>query len=233
MEAYDTMNRTGEWLRRLHDFLDSHHFYAVLLSSGLSVAIFAARVGSSGEYTYGFMIWNLILAWVPYLCSLWAAFVERRYPWWGLLMPGFAWLVFLPNAPYMVTDFLHLSHRPPIPVWYDSVMLTSFAWTGCFLAITSLRTIQSIVEARVGQVLGWLFVIGALSLSGLGIYLGRALNWNSWDIFLNPGGVLADVLTPLLNPLSNMRALGMMFSYAAFLLVFYVAFLSVYRRSRA
>jgi len=227
------MNRTGAWLRRAYRFLDRHLFYSALLSSGLSVAIFAGRVRLSGEYTYGFMIWNLILAWVPYVCSLWATFVERRYPWWGLLIPGFAWLVFLPNAPYMVTDFLHLSHRPPIPVWFDSVMLTSFAWTGCFLAVISLRAMQSIVEARVGRALGWLFALGALFLSGLGIYLGRALNWNSWDIILNPHGVLTDVLAPLLNPLGNMRALGMMFSFAAFLSVFYVAFLSAHKRSRA
>jgi uncharacterized membrane protein len=218
-------------MRRLHRFLDRYLFYPALLSSALSAAMFAGRVAVSGDDTYGFMIWNLILAWIPYLCSLWAAVVARRYPWWGLPIPALLWLLFLPNAPYMVTDFLHLHHRPPVPVWYDSILLTSFAWTGCYLAVASLRIMQALVDNHLGQRASWAFVGVTLVLTGFGIYLGRFLDWNSWDLFTRPGGVLSDVLPRLLNPLDHPRTYGVTILFAAFLFVFYVTFVAAHRRA--
>ncbi len=220
-----------DWLRRSHRFLDRHLFYSAALSSTLSATIFAGRVALSGEYTYGFMIWNLILAWIPYGCSLWAAAVARRYPWWGLPIPTLLWLLFLPNAPYMVTDFLHLQHRPPVPAWYDSVLLTSFAWTGCYLAVASLRIMQTLVGDGLGRAASWVFVGVTLVLTGFGIYLGRFLDWNSWDLFTRPGGVLSDVLARLLNPFDYPRTYGVTILFAVFLLVFYVTFLAAHRRA--
>jgi uncharacterized membrane protein len=191
---------------------------------GRALVRFLAELSLSHTLTYAFLIWNLFLAWVPYIASLGAAFLHQRHPgrWWYLLIPGALWLSFFPNAPYIVTDFLHLRERAPIPLWYDIGMLTVFAWTGLFLAVFSLRTMQTLVKSFLGSAASWLFVVGSLGLGGLGIYIGRFLRWNSWDLLLNPRSVLADVIIRLSDPWNHPGALGVTFMFSAFLLVCYL-----------
>jgi hypothetical protein len=123
----------------------SQSLYAVVLSSLLACAIYAGRVFRAHSFSpyYG-LVWNLLLAWVPYVCSVWIAYLHHRHPrrWWYLVLPCALWLVFFPNAPYIVTDLWHLRERPPIPMWYDIGLFVTFAWTGCFLAIVSLQDIS-------------------------------------------------------------------------------------------
>ena len=174
------------------------------------------------------------MAWIPYGWSLWAASIHRRYPRrrWSLLLPGALWLLFLPNAPYIVTDFLHLRERPPVPLWYDTGMLMAFAWAGCFLGIASLDLMHRIVKDFLGQARSWLFVLAVVGLSGLGIYLGRFLNWNSWDLFLFPQEVLGDLGSRLIHPLSNLQTYGVTFVFAALLFAAYWMFTSVRQHDR-
>jgi uncharacterized membrane protein len=202
-----------------------HFILPVLLASLLALSLFAARVYRSQEITYRFLVWNLILAWIPFLSSLWADHLDRRHPrrWWLLLLPGLAWLAFFPNAPYIVTDFWHLQARPPVPLWYDIGMLATFALTGLFLAVFSLRIIHDLVRKYLGSILGWLFAGTVVGLGGLGIYLGRFLRWNSWDLLLHPQGVLTDVTTRLADPLAHPQALGVTCLFAAILFICYVA----------
>jgi uncharacterized membrane protein len=232
-------------LKQFHRFLGYQALYPMALSSLLAVSLFAGRVylilrWGAGQPTslegsalsigqalvFVFLVWNLFLAWIPYLGSLWAAYLRQRHPhrWWYLLVPGVLWLAFFPNAPYIVTDFLHLQERAPIPFWYDVGMLMVFAWTGLFLAVFSLRTMHRLVKSLLGGLAGWLFVLGSLGLGGLGVYIGRFLRWNSWDLLLHPRGVLADVAIRLANPWDYPGTLGVTFLFAAFLLVCYLTF---------
>jgi uncharacterized membrane protein len=150
--------------------------------------------------------------------------VYQRRPRWGwyLLIPSLGWLLFFPNAPYIVTDFLHLQYRPPIPLWYDMGLIATFAWTGLFLAVYSLRSMQELVKAMAGSVVSWLFVLGIASLSGLGIYVGRFLGWNSWDLLLRPRAVLADMVIHLTHPLEYPATFGVSFMFALFLFICYL-----------
>jgi uncharacterized membrane protein len=118
------------------------------LSSLLAVGLLAGRVYHSRTLIFVFLLWNLFLAWIPYLGSLWADRLHRRHPrrWWYLFLPGALWLAFFPNAPYIVTDFWHLQERPSVPMWYDIGMLSAFALTGLFLAIFSLHTMQRLQQ---------------------------------------------------------------------------------------
>ncbi|HEU5103225.1 MAG TPA: DUF1361 domain-containing protein, partial [Roseiflexaceae bacterium] len=168
-------------------------------------------------------------AWVPYGWSLWAASIQRRYPrdWWRLLLPGALWLLFFPNAPYIVTDFVHLRERPPVPLWYDIGLLAAFAWSGCFLAVVSLQTMQRLVRQHCGSLVSWLFVAASIGLSGLGVYLGRFERWNSWDIVFYPQDVLAAAARPILFPLSHVRPLGASAMFATILLICYVTFIAI------
>lgn len=110
-----------------------------------------------------------------------------------------------------------------MPIWYDVALLAAFAWAGLFLAVFSLRAMQHLVRAYVGVVAGWLFVFGVVGLSGFGVYLGRFLRWNSWDLLFHPRAVLVDLVVPVLHPFSNLAAIGVTLLFATFLLVSYVA----------
>jgi len=216
-------------IRRIHHFLVRHAFYALALSSTVAVAILIGRVVRAQQGAYIFLVWNLFLAWVPYGWSLWAASIQRRYPrdWWRLLVPGALWLLFFPNAPYLITDFVHLYERPPVPLWYDIGLLAAFAWSGCFLAVVSLQTMQRLVRQQCGTLISWLFVFASVGLSGLGVYLGRFERWNSWDLLLSPHDVLVAAARPLLFPLSHIRPLGASAMFATILMMCYVMFIAV------
>ena len=224
-----------ERLRNVHRFLTQHAFYPLLLTSALACAIVAARVLRTGRPTFLFLVWNLILAWVPYGLSLWASASQRRHPqrWWRLILPGALWLLFFPNAPYIVTDLVHLTKRPPVPLWFDIGLLVAFMLSGCFLAVVSLHTMQSLIRRMLGGIASWLFVGGAVGLSGLGVYLGRVQRWNSWDIVFYPRDVLADAVRPLIDPMSHLHPLGLSALFAAILFGCYVMYVAAYQNGRA
>jgi uncharacterized membrane protein len=219
------MHGVSQRLSLYHHTLVRQGLYPVLASSSLAAVLFAGRVYLGQSRVYGFLVWNLFLAWVPYLCALWADRYHRHLPgrWGYLVLPGVLWLSFFPNAPYLVTDLWHLQERAPIPLWYDLGMLASFALSGLFLAVFSLRTMQCLVKDYVGALLSWLFALVVLGLGGLGIYLGRFLRWNSWDLILHPRGVLGDVATRLADPMSHPRTYGVTLLFAAILTVCYLA----------
>jgi uncharacterized membrane protein len=217
-------------LLTIHRFFLSQSLYPLLLSTGLALTLFAGRVIFSGTtLIYRNLVWNLFLAWIPYGFAFTAAALHRLFPrqWWLLIVPAGLWLLFFPNAAYIITDFLHLEERPYIPLWYDILLLSTSAWTGIFLAIASLRTIQELVKVYLGAFLSWLFVGFALALNGLGIYLGRFERWNSWDLLFQPRRIVADIADRFANPFENLRFFGFTFLFTAFLLVIYLMFLSM------
>lgn len=216
-------------LRNLHRFFVNQLFYPLVLSSLLAMAIFTGRVLLSHSLDFDNLPWNLFLAWIPYLFSLLAVTLQRLFPrqWLLLVIPVGLWLIFYPNAAYIVTDFLHLEQRPGIPLWYDILLLAAFSWTGMFLAIASLGAVQGLVKEYLGSFAGWLFAAIALGLSGLGIYLGRFGRWNSWDLLFQPKNILKDIALALINPFENRTFFGFTILITAFLVVCYLMFISV------
>ncbi len=172
----------------IHDFCFSQGLYPMILSSMLSIGLLAGRFYYSRSWTYYFLLWNLALAWIPYISSVFAHTLHQYIPkrWLRIIPVAVFSILFFPNAPYIVTDFLHLSSRPPVPVWFDIGMLTAFSWSGVLLGVYALRLLHNIVEDFLGKLTGWFFVIFVVNLSGIGIYFGRFLRWNSWDLVTNP-----------------------------------------------
>jgi uncharacterized membrane protein len=212
-------------LQQVYRYAARHAIVPVALCSLLALGLLTGRAYRSRTIVYAGLVWNLFLAWVPYLISLWADLLHRRHPrrWWVLILPGALWLAFFPNAPYMITALAYLQDWASIPQWYDIGLLAAFALSGLFLAIYSLRTMQHLVGDYLGSILSWFFVFAVLGLAGLGIYLGRFLRWNSWDLVLHPGEVLGDVGARLADPLSYPRTLGVTLLFAALLFVCYLA----------
>ncbi|MFQ5421791.1 MAG: DUF1361 domain-containing protein, partial [Anaerolineae bacterium] len=173
-------------------------FLALVAASAGSVALLAARVTLTGRITYAFLVWNLILAWAPLLFAWLASAVWEKRPY--ALAFLFFWLLFFPNAPYIVTDFIHLRWSYGVPRWFDVALIGSFAATGMALGVFSLRLLQNRIAASYGRAAGRWFVLTAVGLSSYGIYLGRFLRWNSWDLFANPLALLQDVAHSLTMP---------------------------------
>ncbi len=173
-------------------------FLLLGLATLFALALVAARALYTGQLRFTFLLWNLFLAWLPFLFAETAVFYHRRR--FLLAGMGSLWLLFLPNAPYLVTDLIHLRPTPNAPLWYDAIMLFSFALTGLFLGFLSLYRMQMLVTRRWGVRIGWLFAAATLMLSSFGVYIGRFLRWNSWDVFTNPHLLLTDIATTLLTP---------------------------------
>ncbi len=214
--------------KRVHNFFVSQALYPLLLSTLFTCILFGGRVYLSRDWVYVFFIWNLFLAWIPYSVSLWTTYIYAYHPRfrWFLLVPAFIWLAFLPNAPYPITDFLHLQPRSEIPLWYDITFFATFAWSGLFLTVFSLRAMQELVKSFAGSIISWFFVVGMIGLSGLGVYLGRFLRWNSWDLVFHPQAILTDILTRLINPFHHLTTFGFTLIFALFLFVCYLTITS-------
>ena len=194
------------------------------LSSLLSVSLVLFRVAYSDTIFYAFMVWNLFLAWVPLGCAFVLWWLERtpRRPVFAMLLLFGGWFFFFPNAPYIVTDLIHLRHHYNVPIWYDAMLVFSFAWNGIILGLMSLWIVQRLFAGWYGRWMGWMLVGVTLVASGFGVYLGRFERWNSWDIVADPQSLVLDMLDRLLNPMAHPRTLVVTMMFAAFLSVAYL-----------
>src|SRR5690242_5674730 len=109
------------------------------VASGLCAALELVREIRFGAVDYRFLTWHLALAWIPLLLALLLYDLYRRHVRAVILAPvALLWLLFLPNAPYILTDFVHLDASAPTPLWLDAALLSAFAWTGLVLGLISV-----------------------------------------------------------------------------------------------
>jgi uncharacterized membrane protein len=193
--------------------------FATLL--GWCALLLFIRIARTGSPMYAFLVWNLFLAAIPAAAA--GLLVRARTKLGRTILAG-VWLAFLPNAPYLVTDLMHLRLSSAAPVWFDIALLVSCAATGLLLGYTSLADVQRLAARRFGEAVSWLCAAVTLVLCAFGIYLGRFLRWNSWDILTDPSGLFTDIGMRLLYPLSHPRTLAVTLVYGGGLIVGYVAF---------
>jgi uncharacterized membrane protein len=218
------------------------------LSSAAGLAMLAFRAYYCGTRGYSFMVWNLFLAWLPLAFAGAAVSIRpvRRRDQIAALAWAFLWLLFFPNAPYLCTEFVHLwPHGPETPLpaallpftlgrttpplWFDAMLVLTFAWNGLVLGFLSLHLIHRAVRGRFGAGCGWLTVATASLLSGFGVSIGRFERWNSWDLFARPGALLADVGSRAANPLAHPHTTGSTLLLAGFLLMAYLTLVALMR----
>ena len=181
------------------------------------------RVERTGSGYYRFLITNLFLASVPLFLSTVLLISERlRLHWTFKLAVSGLWLLFLPNAPYILTDILHLTRATHAPAWYDLALLLSCAGTGLLIGYLSLIDVQAVVARSFSAAIGWMFALVSLLLSGFAIYLGRFLRWNSWDVLVTPTRLFY-IAGGLLHPFSNTRALSVTLVFGVILALGYVS----------
>lgn len=199
-------------------------FFLLAGATVFSVAIWRIRADYSGTYHYNFLIWNLFLAWIPFIISYFTYIVRlnRKQIYFAIPVAALLWLIFFPNAPYILTDFQHLARIQwrDLPVWYDVMMLIWFAFTGLLLGIVSLFLMQEIVRREFGRWIGWGFVAAVAGLTSVGIYAGRFLRFNSWDIFSNPRILALHTIQSAQD--SSLRSIGFVTLFTAFFLFLYI-----------
>lgn len=204
-------------------------------------AMLVVRVAQSGRISFGFLAWNLFLAAVPLAATTALRGLDAvRAPIVLRAMMAALWLLFLPNAPYILTDFVHLQPKPSVPLWFDSLLLLSFAGTGLAMAYRSLFDVEELVARRFGSVAAVSISSVALFLCGFGIYLGRFRRLNSWDVLHEPGGTFMMVAERFLQPWEHPRTWAVTLLYGGVLLLGYAVLQSMraswtrdFRRSQA
>lgn len=189
------------------------------------------RVHYADSPVFFHLNWNLFLALVPWLLSssliVFPSLRSRR------LLTAFIlglWLLFFPNALYIVTDLFHLKNRAPVPLWYDLILLISFAWLGLLYGYLSLLDVEKLMRPRLNTF--WLKVtsFSLIFLASFGVYLGRYLRWNSWDILRDPASLFLDISDRFLDPLAHPRTWGMTILLGIFLSMAYTSLLLVKNR---
>lgn len=196
--------------------------YLILLTSGFSLALLTARILHSGSLHYLFLAWNLFLAFIPFWISSFV--VKIKKPNWYFIIPvGFLWLLFLPNAPYIITDFFHLKQKEGVPIWFDLILIQSFAWNGLLFWVLSIFHFKIIVGNKINPTLLKMSLMLLIFLSALGVYMGRYGRWNSWDIFTNPLEIIRQVLFIIFHPGNFPGFYGMTMTISIFLILIYYA----------
>lgn len=194
----------------------------LFISCCFSCIMVLARVVITNEVTYLFMIWNLFLAFIPFAIAEWLynhiAVIESR---WKRILVLLSWLLFVPNAFYLITDLFHLDEFQSAPKWFDLLMLFSFAWNGLLLGIISVRKIELIVTTVYGKVIPVVFLFGVMWLNSLGIFIGRYLRYNTWDIITQPLSLFGEMIQLVIHPFRNKMEWGMITIWAVFMTLFY------------
>ena len=198
--------------------------FALSFASAVTVGLVAARIVWTGDFVYASLVWNLFLAWLPLIFALLARdeFHPARSRNWRFLGFAGAWLLFFPNAPYIFTDVVHLTTYFYNHFWIDLMLILLCALTGLVLGFVSLFLMQGVVRRLFGDVASWGFIVAVAGLSGFGIYLGRFLRFNSWDIVWKPLALYHGIGQWAANPLAHSNTYAFPMLFAIFLFLAYV-----------
>lgn len=202
--------------KKLHETV----FMALLAMFCLCASIFRCiYTGSSG---FIFLNWNLFLAFIPWALSSLLIIKENIQKYKiaiGIIL--IFWLLFFPNAPYILTDLLHLRRLRNMPVWYDLLLILSFAWTGLFFGFLSLLDIEKILSKKIKPFYVKIITSILLFIGSFGVYIGRYLRWNSWDIITRPLHLIYDIGERVINPFDHQTTWGLTIFMGIFLNMVY------------
>jgi uncharacterized membrane protein len=196
---------------------------ALAASTLVSAGLFAYGAWRNRSLDYDYLLWNLFLAWLPLVFAIRLITVLRRKLWstWEALGWSLLWLVFLPNSFYMISDFIHLQEVQRVDILYDTLMFTSFIYTGVVLGFSSLYLIHMQLSRRLKRPAAGSWIAATLFICSAAVYVGRDLRWNSWDVLTNPGGLLFDISDRLQHPSAYPEMLTTIITFFVLLLSMY------------
>lgn len=190
----------------------------------------AARSLFWGNDYYYFLDWNLFLAWIPAVLAILVHRLDHSKIHHKIATPFFffLWLVFYPNAPYIITDFKHLTTRAPVPLLYDFGLILAYSIIGVILGYISLYLIHHTINRYIkDKALLWLLICAHFPLIAFGVYVGRYLRWNSWDVFTKPEIILSELFGTVTN--SKLYTPNMFAYIAIFSVLYLIGYYCFYR----
>lgn len=200
----------------------------IVYFAAFSILLILIQVTLFNDTHYLFLLWNLFLAWIPFSISKWI--YSRK-----LVKPGlfnfilyFFWFIFFPNAPYILTDYMHLIWRQysGFVLLYNFILISAFAFSGLLFGLASLDLIQRSFN-KINSKISFLIIYLAIFLSSIGIYIGRVLRWNSWDMILRPRAFIKDLVITIQNPNHYLTIIVTIILFTGFLSAVYHLFRSV------
>ena len=210
-------------LLKEHNRLKETLFMGVLTLNCFALGIF--RLIYTHNKIFLFLNWNLFLAFVPWgltsIMILKPSYQKNTIVIFVLLG---SWLIFFPNAPYILTDLFHILVDPSMPIWFDLVLILSFAWTGLLFGFLSLWDIEKILNKSIKPLWVTSISTGLLFIGSFGVYIGRYLRWNSWNVVNEPFKLMVDLGDHIINPLAYPGAWGMTVLMGLFLNMIYWSF---------
>ena len=135
------------------------------------------------------------------------------------------WLLFIPNSFYIITDLYHLGDHyndRQAPQWFDLAMILSFVWNGLLLGILSVRQMEKILQPLLNARNDFFFLYPVMWLNALGVYTGRYLRYNSWDLVTDPFQLLEDIVAMIIHPFRYHNAWDMIFCFSILMTLMYL-----------
>jgi len=166
-----------------------------------------------------FLIWNLFLAYTPLAIS--GIMINNAIKKWTFYPAFIIWLLALPNAPYIITDFIHLYKDNGVPVWFDILLIASFTICGLLFGLASMKNMHRIVSAKFSTAIATTIMLFSSLLSGFGIYLGRFLRYNSWDVLHKPFALMTDIIHSLIAAETYKPAWGITLGFGTLLFLLF------------
>lgn len=207
-------------MNKITIFYRRHLPIYLLAAFGLAVLLVRAKVTQS--IFYFFLVWNLFLAYLPLAVTLFLREKPQLTAKWQWLSVSFVvWLLLLPNAPYIITDFIHLNKDSGMPLWFDILLLTTFSASGILFGLESMKDMQSFLATKLNSAIASGLMAAACLLSGLGIYIGRVLRFNSWDVLYKPHTLANTVVTGLTDPITGTAAWGITLGFGTLLFLMF------------
>ncbi|MBC3844846.1 DUF1361 domain-containing protein [Winogradskyella echinorum] len=200
----------------------------VLVTATLSFSLIMlmVRMKLNKSFFYLFLVWNIFLAFIPYIITMYlntkTNLSKLKLGFWF-----FIWLALLPNAPYIVTDLIHIRIGNHTLLWLDVMVILSFALSGLLLFYLSIRDMEKLIAVKFKQIPITTLSILIMFLCGFGVYLGRFLRYNSWEIISNPEVLISDVFNIIVSPFQNSGAWLFTLGFGGFLVVGYLIFKNI------
>ena len=195
---------------------------------GFCLVLLIIRILKTDHYSFLFLLWNLFLAWVPY--ALMKSYHKLRTQKAQGIAIGLT-LLFLPNAPYIITDLFHLSKNLIAPMWFDLILILSFSFLGLILFIATTEKLFKLLapffkSARVFSGVKFLILLS----NGYGMYLGRYLRFNSWDILSSPSDLVFKIYQSIFNLQNYKETLSVTITFTLFLYLIFEIYTSFKER---
>ncbi|MEE9361488.1 MAG: DUF1361 domain-containing protein [Cellulophaga sp.] len=196
----------------------------LILSIGFCLVLLVLRIKITYSTFFIFLVWNLFLAGIPFLITqTLIRYMKPKSNKFIDFIGFFTWLLFLPNSPYIITDLIHLQNKNSNLLWLDLLLVFVFAINGLVLGLLSLLDMYQIISKTYSRKIASFTIFKVCLLCGYGIYLGRFLCFNSWDIITQPTNLFYRMINSVYEP----KVWLMTFAFGGFIWILFLLIKSV------